>query len=602
MWQQLPLAVAFFAIGGWPWVVWGVFVRVGVCVTGHWLVGHFAHTSGEQSWHIDGVAVQGYNVRYAGFVTMGEAFHNNHHAFPSSAKMGLLPGQTDLGWRLIRVLERLGLAWNIRTPENLPQRSGLRPVLRPEADWPRRNREPRSNVIFPFSFEGEIRRLPYAVWSSAIFFSQHLLTIIAFRIAGTPLEIDWRFLFVPLRSFVTQTYASSPTLLLVFVYLLAVSWALAGLAFRRAANADVGGWIAAAAMVPFIQVPIIGSLSLLRLLPRARCLRRRSASTRSGWASAAHGVIVGIALTLLAVALSTLAFRSYGYGVFVLAPFVIGAAAAWIRQSPFRYRRRPNRAGRDRGDGARRRRACAGSAGRRDLHRPGLAARYWRGVDRRPARERHRSLAASGRPARGRSPASSCCRSSSRLKVVLPPATDFATRQTIDVAAPPEIVWDSIVDMERIEEPSALPFRLGVAYPLGGEIVGEGVGAVRRGEFSTGIAIERVTEWIPNRKLAFVVVEDVPSMRELSPYEACTHRISSAISKPVRRASSCSKTSDGGTRDRRADGALLKLDPVLYWLPLARWMVHENNMRVLDHIRRQAEAHCGKRILESFQT
>jgi hypothetical protein len=33
----------------------------------------------------------------------------------------------------------------------------------------------------------------------------------------------------------------------------------------------------------------------------------------------------------------------------------------------------------------------------------------------------------------------------------------------------------------------------------------------------------------------------------------------------------------------------LKLDPVFYWLPLARWMVHENNARVLDHIRVQAE-------------
>jgi len=32
------------------------------------------------------------------------------------------------------------------------------------------------------------------------------------------------------------------------------------------------------------------------------------------------------------------------------------------------------------------------------------------------------------------------------------------------------------------------------------------------------------------------------------------------------------------------------LDPVLYWLPLARWMVHENNARVLAHIRRHAEA------------
>ena len=85
--------------------------------------------------------------------------------------------------------------------------------------------------------------------------------------------------------------------------------------------------------------------------------------------------------------------------------------------------------------------------------------------------------------------------------------------------APPELVWKSILHMDTMDEPLALPFRLGVAYPLRGEVVGEGVGAVRHGEFSTGIAIERVTEWVPNRKLAFVVVNDVPSMRELSPYQ-----------------------------------------------------------------------------------
>ena len=37
----------------------------------------------------------------------------------------------------------------------------------------------------------------------------------------------------------------------------------------------------------------------------------------------------------------------------------------------------------------------------------------------------------------------------------------------------------------------------------------------------------------------------------------------------------------------------LKLDPVFYWLPLARWIVHENNARVLGHIKRQAE---GSRV------
>jgi stearoyl-CoA desaturase (delta-9 desaturase) len=41
--QQLPWAVLFYALGGWPWVVWGVCARVTVGVTGHWLVGHFAH-------------------------------------------------------------------------------------------------------------------------------------------------------------------------------------------------------------------------------------------------------------------------------------------------------------------------------------------------------------------------------------------------------------------------------------------------------------------------------------------------------------------------------------------------------------------------------
>ena len=126
MWQQLPWALLFFAIGGWSWLVWGIFVRISVCVTGHWLVGHFAHRNGGQSWIIDGVAAQGYNVRFAGLISMGESWHNNHHAFPSSAKMGLFAGQTDLGWCLIKAFEACGLATHIKIPADLPPRPGLR--------------------------------------------------------------------------------------------------------------------------------------------------------------------------------------------------------------------------------------------------------------------------------------------------------------------------------------------------------------------------------------------------------------------------------------------------------------------------------------------
>jgi fatty-acid desaturase len=125
MWQQLPWAVLFFAIGGWSWLVWGICVRVSVCVTGHWLIGHFAHRAGGQTWIIEGAAGQGYNVNLPGLISMGESWHNNHHAFPNSAKMGLFPGQVDLGWRLIKTFAALGLATQIKTPANLPARPEL---------------------------------------------------------------------------------------------------------------------------------------------------------------------------------------------------------------------------------------------------------------------------------------------------------------------------------------------------------------------------------------------------------------------------------------------------------------------------------------------
>lgn len=126
MLQQLPWAVAFFAIGGWSWVVWGICARVTVGVTGHWLVGHFAHREGPQTYIVQGASVQGHDVVIAGLISMGESWHNNHHAFPGSAKLGLHPGQIDLGFALIKLFERVGLAWAIVTPEQLPFRPALR--------------------------------------------------------------------------------------------------------------------------------------------------------------------------------------------------------------------------------------------------------------------------------------------------------------------------------------------------------------------------------------------------------------------------------------------------------------------------------------------
>src|SRR5688572_1712437 len=109
MLQQLPLAALLYLGGGWGWVVWGVMVRVSVSVIGHWVVTYLTHNPGPGRWHVVGAGVQATDLPGYGLVTMGECWHNNHHAFPESARIGLYSGETDPAWAVIRRLRDLGL-------------------------------------------------------------------------------------------------------------------------------------------------------------------------------------------------------------------------------------------------------------------------------------------------------------------------------------------------------------------------------------------------------------------------------------------------------------------------------------------------------------
>jgi stearoyl-CoA desaturase (delta-9 desaturase) len=48
--------------------------------------------------------------------TLGQSFHNNHHAFPNSAIIGLEWWQIDLGSWIIWILEKTGLIWDVKRP------------------------------------------------------------------------------------------------------------------------------------------------------------------------------------------------------------------------------------------------------------------------------------------------------------------------------------------------------------------------------------------------------------------------------------------------------------------------------------------------------
>ncbi|MEM7515619.1 MAG: hypothetical protein AAF368_01665, partial [Planctomycetota bacterium] len=89
----------------------------------------------------------------------------------------------------------------------------------------------------------------------------------------------------------------------------------------------------------------------------------------------------------------------------------------------------------------------------------------------------------------------------------------------IEVDAPPGEVWKNVVSFSELPEPDSWLFRTGIAFPLRARIEGEGVGAVRHCEFSTGAFVEPITVWDEPRRLSFDVIAQPVPMEEWSFYE-----------------------------------------------------------------------------------
>lgn len=108
------LAVAMYAIGGMPWLVWGVFVRSILVLHTTWLVNSAAHVWGYRSHETRDHST---NLWWVAAVTYGEGWHNNHHAFQTSARHGMAWWEIDLTYWLIRAMQAVGLAHSIKLPK-----------------------------------------------------------------------------------------------------------------------------------------------------------------------------------------------------------------------------------------------------------------------------------------------------------------------------------------------------------------------------------------------------------------------------------------------------------------------------------------------------
>ncbi|MCM1985028.1 acyl-CoA desaturase [Lyngbya confervoides] len=111
---QIALGVIFYLLGGWPFVVWGIFVRLVLVYHCTWFVNSATHQFGYRTHDSDDAST---NCWWVALLTYGEGWHNNHHAYPHSARHGLQWWEFDLTWVTIWLLSKLGLAKRLRLAE-----------------------------------------------------------------------------------------------------------------------------------------------------------------------------------------------------------------------------------------------------------------------------------------------------------------------------------------------------------------------------------------------------------------------------------------------------------------------------------------------------
>jgi hypothetical protein len=434
---------------------------------------------------------------------------------------------------------------------------------------------------------GRVTPPTYALLAPLVLLSQYMAVALCYRWTGAKLEFDAGFWLLPLRRLADMPGLTSAVAATVFLIGFLVAWAMAVLSFRRATWSNRGHWLSLFAIFPVLQIAVI---VVLAVLPRGRTAANDPLVERIDLADVLQGVIAGIGLIVAAVLVSALTLGAYGWGLFVSTPFVVGMTTGYIAN------RRILRSAASTAYYV----ALAGALGGMALMMLALEGLVciiliaplglttaWLGglAGRTIARVGHHR----GAPLMSVAVLPLLF----AVEAAMPPAVPIATAESIEIAAPPAGVWRVVTGSSPIGLSPGLSGLAGLAYPLGGRLLGEGVGARRLGYFSTGTAVERVTEWQPDKLLAFTVLLQPPAMEEMSPYRKvhAPHLYGYVVAGDTRYI--LTPLANGRTRLTLEATTILRVDPIVYFEPIARWAFQTNVRRVLASAKLQAEGSMG---------
>jgi uncharacterized membrane protein YhaH (DUF805 family) len=168
-----------------------------------------------------------------------------------------------------------------------------------------------------------------------------------------------------------------------------------------------------------------------------------------------------------------------------------------------------------------------------------------------------------------------------------------AVQTEVIVNAMPDEIWPHVIAFPPLPEPDDWFFQTGLAYPQRATIHGEGVGAVRHCVFSTGAFVEPIDVWNPPNLLRFRVTEQPEPMQEWSPYHIhpahLNHYLQSHEGEFRLEA-----LPDGRTRLVGTTRYSNRMWPAAYWHLWSDYIIHRIHGRVLTHIQKLAEASHGE--------
>jgi stearoyl-CoA desaturase (Delta-9 desaturase) len=114
--EQTPSVVAAlvcYALGGWSGLVVGFFWSTVAVYHGTFAINSLAHVHGSKRYL---TGDESRNNPLLAFVTMGEGWHNNHHAYQYAARQGFRWWELDPTYYVLSGLEKLGLVWDLKLP------------------------------------------------------------------------------------------------------------------------------------------------------------------------------------------------------------------------------------------------------------------------------------------------------------------------------------------------------------------------------------------------------------------------------------------------------------------------------------------------------